>query len=54
MQELLKNIRIKVNEKIYIKDPESSELGKKIIQAGNFPIMKPSAAAWEVGQNWMD
>lgn len=32
MQELLKNIQIKVNDKIYIKDPESSELGKNIIK----------------------
>jgi len=31
MQELLKNIQIKVNNNIYIKDPESSELGKNII-----------------------
>jgi AcrR family transcriptional regulator len=33
MQELLKNIQIKVNDKIYIKDPESSELGKNIIKS---------------------
>jgi AcrR family transcriptional regulator len=33
MQELLKNIQIKVNQKIYIKDPESSDLGKKIIKS---------------------
>jgi AcrR family transcriptional regulator len=32
MQGLLKNIQIKVNQKIYIKDPESSDLGKKIIR----------------------
>ncbi|RDK83262.1 TetR/AcrR family transcriptional regulator [Marinirhabdus gelatinilytica] len=32
MQELLKNLQIKVNENIYLKDPESSELGKRIIQ----------------------
>ena len=32
MQDLLKNIQIKVNDKIYIKDPESSDLGKKIIK----------------------
>lgn len=31
MQELLKNIQIRVNDKIYIKDPESSDLGKSII-----------------------
>ena len=31
MQELLKNIQIKVNNNIYIKDPESSEIGKNII-----------------------
>ena len=32
MHELLKNIQIKVNDKIYIKDPESSDLGKSIIK----------------------
>jgi AcrR family transcriptional regulator len=32
MQDLLKQIQIRVNDKIYVKDPETSELGKKIIQ----------------------
>ncbi|SDB65414.1 transcriptional regulator, TetR family [Flavobacteriaceae bacterium MAR_2010_188] len=32
MQELLKNLRIKVNENLYLKDPESSNLGKRIIE----------------------
>ncbi len=32
MQSLLSNIKIQVNEKIYVKDPETSALGKKIIQ----------------------
>ncbi len=32
MQNLLANIKIQVNEKIYVKDPETSTLGKKIIQ----------------------
>lgn len=32
MNAILSNIKIKVNEKIYVKDPESSQLGKKIIQ----------------------
>ena len=32
MQNLLANIKIRVNEKIYVKDPETSTLGKKIIQ----------------------
>jgi AcrR family transcriptional regulator len=32
MQSLLANIKIQVNEKIYVKDPETSALGKKIIQ----------------------
>lgn len=31
---LIKQIQIKVNEKIYVKDPESSELGKNIIKHG--------------------
>nr|WP_288834098.1 TetR/AcrR family transcriptional regulator [uncultured Flavobacterium sp.] len=30
--DLLGNLKIKVNEKLYLKDPETSELGKKIIQ----------------------
>ncbi|AOZ99661.1 TetR/AcrR family transcriptional regulator [Flavobacterium commune] len=29
--DLLGNLKIKVNEKLYLKDPETSELGKKII-----------------------
>ncbi|WP_309613727.1 TetR/AcrR family transcriptional regulator [Flavobacterium sp.] len=32
MDTVLSNIKIQVNEKIYVKDPESSTLGKKIIQ----------------------
>ena len=32
MKELLSNIKIQVNPKIYVKDPETSTLGKKIIQ----------------------
>jgi Bacterial regulatory proteins, tetR family len=32
MQTILSNIKIKVNEKIYVKDPETSKLGRKIIQ----------------------
>jgi AcrR family transcriptional regulator len=32
MQSFLSNIKIKVNEKIYVKDPETSILGKKIIK----------------------
>ena len=32
MQNLLSNIKIQVNKKIYVKDPETSTLGKKIIQ----------------------
>ena len=32
MNYMLANIKIAVNEKLYVKDPESSELGKKIIQ----------------------
>ncbi len=33
MQNLLANIKIQVNPKIYVKDPETSALGKKIIQS---------------------
>lgn len=32
MQNLLSNIIISVNEKLYVKNPETSELGKKIIE----------------------
>lgn len=32
MQNLLNNFKISINEKLYVKDPESSVLGKKIIQ----------------------
>ena len=32
MQDLLANIKIQVNPKTYVKDPETSNLGKKIIQ----------------------
>jgi len=32
MQALLANIKIQVNPKTYVKDPETSDLGKKIIQ----------------------
>lgn len=32
MNTVLTNIKIQVNEKIYVKDPETSTLGKKIIQ----------------------
>jgi hypothetical protein len=32
MDQLLSNIKIKVNEKLFVKDPETSTLGQKIIQ----------------------
>lgn len=32
MKDLLFNLNIKVNENLYVKDPETSDLGKKIIQ----------------------
>ena len=32
MINLLSNLKIQVPDKIYIKDPESSDLGKRIIQ----------------------
>lgn len=34
MKQLLSNIRININNLVYNKDPESSELGKKIIEHG--------------------
>jgi AcrR family transcriptional regulator len=32
MEQLLSNIKIQINDKLYVKDPETSTLGKKIIQ----------------------
>lgn len=32
MQELLENLQIKVSDKTYLKDPETSDLGKRIIE----------------------
>ncbi|TDE29691.1 MULTISPECIES: TetR/AcrR family transcriptional regulator [Flavobacterium] len=32
MNTILSNLKIKVNEKIYVKDPETSPLGKKIVE----------------------
>lgn len=31
MDQLLQNLKVQINEKIYLKDPESSDLGKRII-----------------------
>ena len=33
MQNMFSNIKIAVNKKLYVKDPETSDLGKKIIQS---------------------
>ena len=40
MQELLKRIQIRVNEKIYVKDPESSELGRNLVNESIIIIHK--------------
>ncbi|MGB3151012.1 MAG: TetR/AcrR family transcriptional regulator, partial [Maribacter sp.] len=32
MERLLQSVKIAINEKIYVKDPESSDLGKRIIE----------------------
>jgi len=32
MNDLLLSLKIQVNDKIYVKDPETSSLGRKIIQ----------------------
>ncbi len=34
MQDLLSKISIQVNDKVYLKDPESSDLGRKILNGG--------------------
>jgi AcrR family transcriptional regulator len=31
MQTLLKNLKVEINDKLYVKDPESSDLGKRIV-----------------------
>ncbi|WP_213520133.1 TetR/AcrR family transcriptional regulator [Nonlabens sp.] len=31
MQTLLKNLKVEINDKLYVKDPESSDLGKRIL-----------------------
>lgn len=41
MKEILQAFRIQVNEKVFIKDPESSDLGKKIIK-GSIQLMDES------------
>lgn len=33
MERLLQNLKISINDKIYVKDPESSELGRRIVEA---------------------
>lgn len=38
MEQILSNIKIQINEKLYVKDPETSTLGKKIIQESIFLI----------------
>ena len=32
MQKLLSNLKITINENIFLKDPESSDLGKRIVE----------------------
>jgi hypothetical protein len=32
MENLLPNFKIQVNDKLYLKDPETSDLGKKILE----------------------
>lgn len=32
METLLKNLKVEINEKIFLKDPESSDLGRRIVQ----------------------
>src|SRR5210317_587356 len=34
MKDLIRNVKIEVNQKTYVKDPESSELGKRIVKHG--------------------
>ena len=34
MKDLIKIVKISVNQKTFVKDPESSDLGKRIVQHG--------------------
>ena len=34
MKELLSHIQIKVNDKVFVKDPQSSDLGQRIVSIG--------------------
>ena len=34
MDHLLQTVKIDINDKIYVKDPQSSDLGKRIIEQG--------------------
>lgn len=34
MEQLLQSVKIEINKKIYVKDPESSDLGKRIVEEG--------------------
>lgn len=34
MQDLLKNLRIVINPKVFVKDPQSSDLGQRIVEQG--------------------
>lgn len=40
MEHLLQSVKIKINEKIFLKDPESSDLGKRIIENSILMINK--------------
>lgn len=44
MERLLQGVKIKINDKLYVKDPESSELGKNIIEHSILLINK---LGWE-------
>ena len=44
MDRLLQGVKIRINDKLFIKDPESSELGKKIIEKS---IQMINEKGWE-------
>ena len=35
MENILHSLQVKINDKIFLKDPENSELGKKILKEGH-------------------
>ena len=50
MQNLIGQLQIQVNEKVYLKDPNSSELGKKIVGEGLLMIDEKGIECFTFGK----